>query len=267
MKKVRQALKTGQKIYLSDNNDKYNKIYEYIIKEITGFGASCIVYEAYYNDSLGIKHLVRLKEFYPVHMGINRDEDLNLVIKEDYIQKFEEEGNLFIDAYKKNVMFQMDLDTLNSTGNVQNFLYGNNTMYMVVNYNNGTSYDKIKVESLHDIFQIGLALAKTIKSYHKNGYLHLDIKPENILKLPETNEMVILFDFGSIESIENIHTGKSKNISYSENWAAPEQLQYKLKKICESTDIYSIGAVLFYKIMGRLPCLDDRKVFANWEFD
>ena len=43
MKKVRQALKTGQKIYLSDNNDKYNKIYEYIIKEITGFGASCIV--------------------------------------------------------------------------------------------------------------------------------------------------------------------------------------------------------------------------------
>ena len=264
---MRQALKTGQKIYLSDNNDKYNKIYEYIIKEITGFGASCIVYEAYYNDSLGIKHLVRLKEFYPVHMGINRDEDLNLVIKDEYIKKFEEEGNLFIDAYKKNVMFQMDLDTLNSTGNVQNFLYGNNTMYMVVNYNNGTSYDKIKVESLHDIFQIGLALAKTIKSYHKNGYLHLDIKPENILKLPETNEMVILFDFGSIESIENIHTGKSKNISYSENWAAPEQLQYKLKKICESTDIYSIGAVLFYKIMGRLPCLDDRKVFANWEFD
>ena len=59
MKKVRQALKTGQKIYLSDNNDKYNKIYEYIIKEITGFGASCIVYEAYYNDSLGIKHFIQ----------------------------------------------------------------------------------------------------------------------------------------------------------------------------------------------------------------
>ena len=217
MKKVRQALKTGQKIYLSDNNDKYNKIYEYIIKEITGFGASCIVYEAYYNDSLGIKHLVRLKEFYPVHMGINRDEDLNLVIKEDYIQKFEEEGNLFIDAYKKNVMFQMDLDTLNSTGNVQNFLYGNNTMYMVVNYNNGTSYDKIKVESLHDIFQIGLALAKTIKSYHKNGYLHLDIKPENILKLPETNEMVILFDFGSIESRENQRIYRIQKIGQHRN--------------------------------------------------
>lgn len=264
---MRQALETGQKIYLSDDGAGCNKIYEYTIKEITGFGASCIVYEAYYNDSLGIKHLVRLKEFYPVHMEINRNEDLNLVIKDEYMQKFEEEGKLFVDAYKKNIMFQMDLDTLNSTGNVQNFLYGNNTMYMIVNYNNGTSYDKIKGESLHDIFQVGLALAKTIKSYHKNGYLHLDIKPENILKLPETNELIILFDFGSIESIENIHTGKAKNISYSESWAAPEQLQHKLKKICESTDIYSIGAVLFYKIMGRLPCLDDRKVFANWEFD
>lgn len=264
---MRQALKIGQKIYLSDNCGENNKNYEYIIKEITGFGASCIVYEAYYEDSFGIKHLVRLKEFYPVYMDITRGENLNLIVKDEYIQKFKEEGKLFKQAYKKNVLFQMNLETLNSTGNVQNFFYGNNTMYMIVNYNNGMSYDKVKNESLHDIFQIGLSLAKAIKCYHEAGYLHLDIKPENILKLPETNELIILFDFGSIESIENIHSGNTKNVSYSESWAAPEQLQHKLEKICESTDIYSIGAVLFFKIMGRLPGLDDRKVFANWEFD
>lgn len=228
---MRQALEKGQKVCLSDNRGENNKTYEYIIKEITGFGASCIVYEAYYNDSLGIKHLVRLKEFYPVYMDITRDENLNLIVKDEYIQKFEEEGNLFKQAYNKNVLFQMNLDTLNSTGNVQNFFYGNNTMYMIVNYNNGMSYDKVKNESLYDIFQIGLSLAKTIKSYHEAGYLHLDIKPENILKLPETNELIILFDFGSIESIENIHSGNAKNISYSESWAAPEQLQHKLEKI------------------------------------
>ncbi|MDO5011734.1 MAG: NB-ARC domain-containing protein [Intestinibacter bartlettii] len=264
---MRQALKIGQRVSLISNCENCKKIYEYVIKEVTGFGASCIVYGAYYEDSLGIKHLVRLKEFYPVCMDISRDENLNLDVKDEYKQKFNEEGNLFIKAYKNNTLFQSNLETLNSTGNVQNFLYGNNTMYMVVNYNNGISYDKVNGESIHDIFQIGLTLSKTIGVYHKYGYLHLDIKPENILKLPETNELIILFDFGSVDSIENIHSGKTKNLSYSEKWAAPEQLQHKVSKICEATDIYSIGAVLFYKIMGRIPGLDDRKVFATWEFD
>lgn len=279
---MRQALKIGEKIRLSENvnfqSDK-NKfpqdqiteinqpIYEYTIKGITGFGASCIVYEAYYVDSRNIKHLVRLKEFYPAYMEIDRDEDLSLVVKEECREDFEKSWDLFCDAYEKNILFQSNLDILNSTGNAQNLLFGNNTMYMVVNYNNGISYDKVEGESLQDIFQIGLALTKTIGMYHKYGYVHLDIKPENILKLPETNELIILFDFGSVELINDIKSGKVKTVSYSENWAAPEQLQHKVRKICASTDIYSIGAVIFSKIMGRVPDVDDRKVFADWKFD
>ncbi|MDY4575682.1 MAG: NB-ARC domain-containing protein, partial [Intestinibacter sp.] len=263
---MRQALKIGEKLRLSVNENE-QPTYEYTIKGITGFGASCIVYEAYYLDSVGIEHLVRLKEFYPAYMEIDRNEDLNLVVKEDHREDFEKSWDLFREAYEKNTLFQSNLDTLNSTGNAQNLLFGNNTMYMVVNYNNGISYDKVEGENLQDIFQIGLALTKTIGMYHKYGYVHLDIKPENILKLPETNELIILFDFGSVESIKDIKSGKVNRVSYSENWAAPEHLQHKVKKICEATDIYSIGAVIFSKIMGRIPDVDDRKVFADWKFD
>lgn len=263
---MRQALKIGEKVRLSVSENE-QPTYEYTIKGITGFGASCIVYEAYYLDSVGIEHLVRLKEFYPAYMEIARDADLNLVVKEEHREDFKKSWDLFYDAYEKNTLFQSNLDTLNSTGNAQNLLFGNNTMYMVVNYNNGISYDKVEGENLHDIFQIGLALTKTIGMYHKYGYVHLDIKPENILKLPETNELIILFDFGSVESIKDIKSGKVNRVSYSENWAAPEQLQHKVKKICEATDIYSIGAVIFFKIMGRIPDVDDRKVFADWKFD
>lgn len=263
---MRQALKIGEKVRLSVNENE-QPTYEYTIKGITGFGASCIVYEAYYLDSVGIEHLVRLKEFYPAYMEIVRDADLNLVVKEEHREDFEKSWDLFYDAYEKNTLFQSNLDTLNSTGNAQNLLFGNNTMYMVVNYNNGISYDKVEGENLQDIFQIGLALTKTIGMYHKHGYVHLDIKPENILKLPETNELIILFDFGSVESIKDIKSGKVNRVSYSENWAAPEQLQHKVKKICEATDIYSIGAVIFSKIMGRIPDVDDRKVFTDWKFD
>lgn len=261
--KMRNPLKIGQKIILK----KDGFTYEYIIKDIAGYGASCIVYEATYFDTYKIEHLVRIKELYPIGMYIERDADFSLIVKNEYREEFEDYRKKFIDAYKKNNLFQMNLDTLNSTAMMQEIFEGNNTLYMIVNYNNGITYDMVEDETLHDIFQIGLTLAKTIGMYHKYGYLHLDIKPENILKLPETNELLILFDFGSVESIKNIKSKKVNKISYSEKWAAPEQLQRKINKICEATDIYSIGAVLFSKIMNRIPDVDDRKIFANWKFD
>ena len=50
---MRQALKIGEKLRLSVSENE-RPTYEYTIKGITGFGASCIVYEAYYLDSVGI---------------------------------------------------------------------------------------------------------------------------------------------------------------------------------------------------------------------
>ena len=71
----------------------------------------------------------------------------------------------------------------------------------------------------------------------------------------------------SVTSISDIKEGYIQSVSYSDGWAAPEQKQGKIGKLCPATDIYSIGAILFEKIMGRVVSVFDTNVFARWDFD
>ena len=103
--------------------------------------------------------------------------------------------------------------------------------------------------------------------YHSLGFLHLDIKPENILVLREAPNMIKLFDLDSVVRKQDIQEGTLPALSYSLRWAAPELREEMISQISEQTDIYSIGAVLFWMIMGAEPGCDDRSIFAEWEFE
>ena len=63
----RKALGIGSIIVISD--DKRIEI----VSE-AGRGANCIVYGAIYNDNIGVKHNIRLKECYPAYLFLKRKE-------------------------------------------------------------------------------------------------------------------------------------------------------------------------------------------------
>lgn len=68
--------------------------------------------------------------------------------------------------------------------------------------------------------------------------LHLDIKPENVLLIPETKEQMVLFDFDSMVRKEKIQTQPNGwTFSVSDGYAAPELVRGKCSKICEATDV------------------------------
>ena len=65
-------------------------------------------------------------------------------------------------------------------------------------------------------------LARIVKKYHDCGMLHLDIKPENVLLIPETKEQMVLFDFDSMVRKEKIQTQPNGwTFSVSDGYAAP----------------------------------------------
>lgn len=264
---MRVELNEGQKINIFNYDNIGNKYeYEFYIIKVVGFGASCIVYDAYYYDVQGSKHIVRLKEYYPVKSNICRKNNGSLII-DDKDNNFIEGLRRFEDTYKKQSNIQLSDSFVNITTNVQGLFEGNSTKYMVINYNNGVTYEEAKFNSVNDILKSALALTKAIGKYHDMGLLHLDIKPANILTIPESKELIMLFDFDSIQEKSNIQSGYIENLSYSEKWAAPEQLQYDFKRISEETDIYAIGAVIFNKIMGRYVEFMDRRIYATWSYN
>lgn len=235
----------------------------YIIDRVIGDGASSIVYEAHYMDSANGRHNVRMKECYPFTSDIVRSGD-TLSWADETVQADDKAS--FLQAYHKLLHFQNTANLTNSTTHVFSVCEANGTLYSVMDLNAGMTFEIEKTKKLSDILKTGLALAKVIQKYHDNGYLHLDIKPGNILVLPETREMVVLFDVDSVTAMEDIASGKVRCVSYSKGWAAPEQMQGKLDKLCPATDIYAIGAILFQKIMDRKVENADIGVFADWDF-
>lgn len=245
----RKELCTGYKLRFNNK--------EYVIEKEIGKGGSCIVYDARYWDNENQEHFVKIKECYPNNTDIIREKNGSLKASSSHEKKFNEDKAYFIEAYKRNVSIKNELGLGNSTVTPIDIYNYNNTYYIVTTCDEGKDYRNFS-DSMQSVLKILLALSDVIKKYHNKGILHLDIKPENILIVPETKERVILYDFDSLIRKEDLSMGKIHKIPYSEGYSAPELCMRNIKKICEATDIYSIGVILFHKIFDKMPSAKER---------
>lgn len=233
---------------------------EFIIKYIVGKGASSVTYLAEHGKT---EHI--LKECNPLGISMHRNEIGELVADSDLSrQKFEECLERFKAGADKQLSFRLTEDLKNPTSNIQDIYYANRTAYIDMTYFGGKTYDKLDSETLYDLFRRMKALAQIIGHYHKLGYLHLDIKPQNIYTIPETPEMVMMFDFDSVTPINDINAIISS--SYTDVWAAPEQKLPKYRnQICEATDLFAIGEIIFFRLFGKHSEENDRYSFSQYE--
>lgn len=251
---MREYLKDGQIIELK-NGKGHIRTFE--ITSNIGQGATCLVYDGRYIDSLGIYRNVRIKELFPVE-SCNFKRDANNIVWEKDKEKKEEE---FETLYKRHIAFQNMFALSNSVSQINDeLLEGNNTKYMILDCASGVTFEKFQPNSLEEIVEVVLALAKTVEKYHEKGYLMLDLKPENFLTIIETNQLVKYLDFDSIIAKDLCQNDVFSKISYSENWAAPELLKGRKGKISFGTDIYAIGAILYNKIFSQYVTAKERSL-------
>ena len=251
----RQPLNPDDVLYL--NGEKCT------INSIKGTGTSSVVYEA----TLEGRKII-LKELYPHGLGIFRDKDNSLIIPKSKENEFQSYKNGLNKAYQTQLNFHNDHKIRNFTVEPQKLYKHNNTLYVVMHLANGNSYDQIEPENVLSILEVGKALSKVISYYHEKGYLNLDIKSGNIFVFPETNQLIQLFDFNTVCTKEEVLKGE---FSYSEGYEAPEVSGsynglFHFSDIDERADIYSIGTVIFEKIMGRVPYFSDQRNGKVWDF-
>ena len=234
----------------------------FIIKKVLGKGASSVTYLA---ESDKTEHV--LKECNPLGLHMHRDENGFLVPDTELNRaKFEEYLERFNAGVDKQLEFRLTDALKNTISNIQNIYHANGTVYVDMTFLTGATYDQIKDDSLHNLLKRMKALAEHIGHYHDMGYLHLDIKPQNIYTIPETPEMVIMFDFDSVVLEKDVE--KTVLLSYTDSWAAPEQKMAKYRSsICKATDLFAIGEIIFHRVMGRHSNLDERFDFSKYVYD
>jgi serine/threonine protein kinase len=135
---------------------------------------------------------------------------------------------------------------------------------------NGTAYyvmDYIEGESLNDVVKRRGTLneatavryirqvADALNYIHERKVMHLDIKPGNVMLRSKDNS-AMLIDFG-LSKHYDAQSGEATSttpIGVSHGYAPIEQYQDGgVKNFSPETDIYSLGATLYYLIMGVVP--------------
>jgi serine/threonine protein kinase/Tfp pilus assembly protein PilF len=95
-----------------------------------------------------------------------------------------------------------------------------------------------------EVALIGIDLGKAISAVHGAGLLHRDIKASNVMR--EAGGRILLMDFGLTHDLH-----EASRICGTPPYMAPELIEGKAASV--SSDLYALGALLFFLLTGKLP--------------
>jgi serine/threonine protein kinase len=199
--------------------------------------------------------------------AIYRAEDVEhnrlVAIKEACLDPVACEGKR--DMIRERLLYEMEvlmpLDYPNIPKIYDQFSSDNNE-YLAMEFIEGPTIMRIHQRAMrqNDFLEESRVLGWAIQTLDALTYLHeqpkpvihRDIKPENLILAPDGR--VMLVDFGLMKQVEkNLGSGPLIHAVGTVEFAPPEQYAEGEGGTDARTDIYSLGATLYYLLAGRLP--------------
>lgn len=202
------------------------KLGKYQITEIVGHGGMATVYKGYQEE---VDRYVAVKVL-PPHPGQN----------ERFIDRFRQEARTIAKLQHPHILPLYD--------------YGNDNdiLYLIMPLIEGGSLREKITEgklSLTEIERILSQVASALDFAHKQGIIHRDIKPDNVLLNNEG--FALLSDFGIAKLLEGNALTTTGGLIGTPAYIAPEQAQNI--NVDNRADIYSLGIVVYEMLTGEQP--------------
>lgn len=222
------------------------KLMWFKIESVLGRGGFGITYLA---TDENLHTQVAIKEYLPGEIStrildsqvVPRDED-DRKVYEWGLSRFLDEARILAQFKHPNIV------------RVLTVFEANNTAYMVMEYEHGNDLSSLIRDSRYRteayLRPLFMQMLSGLGEVHKKNIIHRDIKPANIFIRKDGSP--VLLDFGSARQAVS---GQSKNLTrvLTKGYAPYEQIDEHGGEQGPWTDIYSIGATLYYIIGGSLP--------------
>jgi len=233
------------------------RLRQYVVMRLLGHGGFGLTYLA---DDTKLNRKVAIKELLPMDFAIREKDGTTVVARsqQDRInlqwarQRFVEEGQTLAGLHHPSIL------------PIYEIFEEHGTAYLVTAFIEGENLEdwlrKVQRPPESDLRFIAFCLLDALELVHERGYLHRDVKPENIL-MDRQNRRPVLIDFGNARVATSAKTS-SLTAVLTKGYAPFEQYQSKGRQ-GPFTDIYALGAVLYRAIKGVAP--DDAA--DRWEQD
>ncbi|HVJ07435.1 MAG TPA: serine/threonine-protein kinase [Acidisarcina sp.] len=199
----------------------------YEILEILGEGGMGAVYKA---RDLELEREVALKVIRP-----------ELTSNPEILQRFKQELILARQITDRNVIRIFDLG---DAGNIK---------FITMEFVEGESLHKIlqqrgklEVAEAVDIIE---QVASGLAAVHREGVIHRDLKPGNIMR--DKNGRVVVMDFGLARSFAGDGMTRTGTMLGTIEYMSPEQAQ--CQELTASSDIFTVGLILYQLLSGTMP--------------
>ena len=207
---------------------------KYKIERVLGQGGFGITYLA---TQMSLQRQVAIKEFFMKDF-CGRDERTKMVSAPTT------GSNRLVDQYRKKFTKEArNLAKLNHPNiiNVIDVFEENGTVYYAMPYLSGGSLDDY------------VRRHGALKYMHEEHHIcHYDVKPANILLDDKGN--AVLIDFGISKNYDaSGHETSTTPIGLSEGYAPIEQYQQSVEEFSPASDVYALGATLYFLLHGKRP--------------
>lgn len=171
-------------------------------------------------------------------------------IRFEHVERFKKEGTLMAALRHPNVASVLDFGVDRSRPFIiTEYIEG----FDLESYNQTLAQLQDEAGRIRRLLEVGLELARALDVVHAEGIVHLDLKPQNV-RVDRTGRPVLI-DFGIARKIwlEQTRPGPVEGTMY---FMSPEQLRQGPRarvRIDHRSDIYSLCALFYYLLAGRVP--------------
>ncbi len=167
---------------------------------------------------------------------------------EEFIKRFRREAQAAASLSHANVVSIYDVGQ------------DNNNHFIVMEFVEGKSLKEIILQksplAINKAADFACQISDALKHAHDNNVIHRDIKPHNILITTDGKAKVT--DFGIARAVSEATQTYTRSVIGSAHYFSPEQA--KGSHTSESSDIYSLGIVLYEMLTGSVPFNGDNPV-------